>query len=177
MITYNSDIKPQTQFINQEDAIDLNFTPKLKVKHNYIKPWVNERTSSPSCSFPEILGIPDMFFQDSYMRELGIDPKTQLISIYRNPYSYEIHSNALSSNSSSDIKFPTWEIEETVSYTQESPVDVGSIQWIEDEESVLQLVQILKRQRVIGVSVIQHSYRSYLGYCSVIMVFVPTCFN
>ena len=26
------------------------------------------------------------------MRELGIDPKTQLISIYRNPYSYEIHS-------------------------------------------------------------------------------------
>ena len=36
--------------------------------------------------------IPGIFFQDDYMRELGIDPKTQLISIYRNPYSYEIHS-------------------------------------------------------------------------------------
>lgn len=40
----------------------------------------------------EISKIPGLFFQDDYMRELGIDPKTQLISIYRNPYSYEIHS-------------------------------------------------------------------------------------
>lgn len=41
----------------------------------------------------EISKIPGIFFQDDYQRELGIDPRTQLISIYRNPYSYEIHSN------------------------------------------------------------------------------------
>ena len=54
-------------------------------------------------------------------------------------------------------------------------MDVGSIKWVEDEDSMIQLVRILKNQRVIGVSVIQHSYRSYLGYCSVIMVPVPPC--
>ena len=40
----------------------------------------------------DISRIPGIFFQDDYERELGIDPRTQLISIYRNPYSYEIHS-------------------------------------------------------------------------------------
>jgi singapore isolate B (sub-type 7) whole genome shotgun sequence assembly, scaffold_13 len=63
--------------------MDLNFAPKLRFKHNARRPWSNE----------EISRIPGIFFQDDYMRELGIDPKTQLISIYRNPYSYEIHSS------------------------------------------------------------------------------------
>ena len=64
------------------DPYGLNFVPKLKVKHNSSRPWVNEKISR----------IPGIFFADDYMRELGIDPKTQLISIYRNPYSFEIHS-------------------------------------------------------------------------------------
>ena len=66
--------------------MDLNFAPKLRIKHNTRCPWKNE----------EISRIPGIFFQDDYMRELGIDPKTQLISIYRNPYSYEIHSTSVS---------------------------------------------------------------------------------
>ena len=49
--------------------MDLNFAPKLRFKHNARRPWSNE----------EISRIPGIFFQDDYMRELGIDPKTQLI--------------------------------------------------------------------------------------------------
>ena len=74
--------KPQDMFSDPVDPYDLNFIPKLKIKHNSSRPWANEKISR----------IPGIFFADDYMRELGIDPKTQLISIYRNPYSYEIHS-------------------------------------------------------------------------------------
>lgn len=72
----------------------MNFAPKLRVKHNAAKEWVNE-SNAPELVHPiGISRIPGIFFQDDYMRELGIDPKTQLISIYRNPYSYEIHSES-----------------------------------------------------------------------------------
>ena len=77
--------------------MDLNFAPKLRIKHNARRPWSNE----------EISRIPGIFFQDDYMRELGIDPKTQLISIYRNPYSYEIHSSLSAVSSPQTSNSPT----------------------------------------------------------------------
>lgn len=77
--------------------MDLNFAPKLRIKHNARRPWSNE----------EISRIPGIFFQDDYMRELGIDPKTQLISIYRNPYSYEIHSSLSTPTSPQTSNSPT----------------------------------------------------------------------
>lgn len=43
LIHYDSEEKPQKNFDDVVDALDLNFAPKLRVKHNQIKPWVNER--------------------------------------------------------------------------------------------------------------------------------------
>lgn len=42
--------------------------------------------------------------------------------------------------------------------------------FIDREEQLVELIASLRSARCLGVSVIQHSYRSYLGYCSMIMV-------
>ena len=41
---------------------------------------------------------------------------------------------------------------------------------VDTEEGMTQLIAVLKSCRFISVSVIQHRYRSYLGYSSIIMV-------
>lgn len=93
LINYTITEKPQDRFGDRVDALDLNFAPKLREKHNARKEWVYEGTVYfVVCFSLDISRIPGIFFQDDYQRELGIDPRTQLISIYRNPYSYEIHS-------------------------------------------------------------------------------------
>lgn len=118
----------------------------------------------------EISRIPGLFFQDDYMRELGIDPKTQLISIYRNPYSYEIHSKYDEWWWWIDIEFPEWELSGNVVFNTPSNVEELELISIVTEDGIVQLIKELQECNVISVSVIQHSYRSYLGYCSVIMV-------
>lgn len=42
LIEYNITEKPQDQFDDRVDAMDLNFAPKLRVKHNARKEWINE---------------------------------------------------------------------------------------------------------------------------------------
>ena len=44
LIEYNITEKPQDQFDDRVDAMDLNFAPKLRVKHNARKEWMNEGT-------------------------------------------------------------------------------------------------------------------------------------
>ena len=145
--------KPQDKFSDRVDAMDLNFAPKLRFKHNARRPWSNE----------EISRIPGIFFQDDYMRELGIDPKTQLISIYRNPYSYEIHN----------IEFADWEVKGDLSLEPMRSLEETPFMFITTEEAVRSLVADLLHCNVISVNVIQHSYRSYLGYASIIMISSP----
>ena len=42
LISYDSDYKPQINFSDNVDCMDLNFAPKLRFKHNARKPWINE---------------------------------------------------------------------------------------------------------------------------------------
>ena len=108
------------------------------------------------------------------MHELGIDPKTQLISIYRNPYSYEIHSRCSLVHSSTDIEYEDWEVQGNFSIPPLLELSATPVEVIDSEERMKNLVSVLQTCRFISVSVMQHRYRSYLGYCSVIMISSPT---
>ena len=50
-------------------------------------------------------------------------------------------------------------------------VEETTVCMINTEEGIKELITELKKYNAISVAVIQHSYRSYLGYCSVLMVF------
>ena len=104
------------------------------------------------------------------MRELGIDPKTQLISIYRNPYSYEIHSGSAREGSRTDIQYEEWESQGSIDIPPMLSLEATEVVVVDTEEGMTQLIAVLKSCRFISVSVIQHRYRSYLGYSSIIMV-------
>lgn len=69
-----------------------------------------------------------------------------------------------------DIEFPQWELQGDYVAAELTPVNVKAIRWIRSEDDMKQLIENIKDCKAIGMSVIQHSYRSYLGYCSVIMV-------
>ena len=49
-------------------------------------------------------------------------------------------------------------------------VEETTVCMINTEEGIKELITELKKYNAISVAVIQHSYRSYLGYCSVLMV-------
>ena len=108
------------------------------------------------------------------MHELGIDPKTQLISIYRNPYSYEIHSALRPCHSFVDIEYEDWEVRGDMTIPPLLELDATPVEVVDSEEKMKRLVSVLQTCRFISVSVMQHHYRSYLGYCSVIMISSPT---
>ena len=108
------------------------------------------------------------------MHELGIDPKTQLISIYRNPYSYEIHSALRPCPSFVDIEYEDWEVRGDMTIPPLLELDATPVEVVDSEEKMKRLVSVLQTCRFISVSVMQHHYRSYLGYCSVIMISSPT---
>lgn len=49
-------------------------------------------------------------------------------------------------------------------------VEETTVCMINTEEGIKELINELKKYNAISVAVIQHSYRAYLGYCSVLMV-------
>lgn len=69
-----------------------------------------------------------------------------------------------------DIEFPAWEVNGEFNLPPQQSIDDTPIVFIDSDEGIINLIATLKTHRCISVNVIQHSYRSYLGYCSMIMV-------
>ena len=74
-----------------------------------------------------------------------------------------------------DIEYSDWEMNgefevEPLRLLDETPFTI-----IATEDGIRSLVTQLRQCRMISVSVIQHRYRSYLGYSSIIMVGFDFC--
>ena len=80
-------------------------------------------------------------------------------------------------NSCIDIEFPQWEYEGNIDNYPFTSLEDTPYTFIETEQGIRNLITSLKQYKAVAVNVIQHSYRSYLGYCSIIMVFIQCGMN
>lgn len=76
-----------------------------------------------------------------------------------------------------DIEFPRWEYEGNIDNYPFTSLEDTPYTFIETEQGIRDLIASLKQYKAVAVNVIQHSYRSYLGYCSIIMVFIQCGMN
>ena len=61
------------------------------------------------------------------------------------------------------MEFPDWEVRGDLGLPPSCSLDHTDVVFIDTEEQIVDLIATLKSFRCISVSVIQHSYRSYLG--------------
>ena len=150
--------------------MDLNFAPKLRQKHNARKEWVYEGTVlcvyfslQISLAFPESSFKTTISVNWELTPALSSSPSIEIRTRTRSTVCFNAPCDV-------DLEFPEWEVRGELALPPFHSLAETPVVFIDTEEKIVELIETLKAFRCISVSVIQHSYRSYLGYCSMIMV-------
>ena len=89
---------------------------------------------------------------------------------FENPYVYEISSSCCLAISSVDIAYPEWELDMPSECVKPRDEKETPLQVIDDELSMKEMIDELKKESSIAVDLEHHDYRSYQGFTCLIQV-------